>query len=144
MLFNCCYFILFIVLILKSCAWQPLGGGWDTRQGTCFAGCLTRTKRAILTFSHEFDIKPRVTFVGKILLLHTLHLEPDELAHLLSVINKDPNKMTIARQIWERITIRSTSWTLSSIEVSAVHWLPRAAQARRFWITFPGRYKIHR
>jgi hypothetical protein len=67
------YFLLFIyfyVLIPKPYAWKPQGGVGDTRQWTCFAGCLTRTEEAFLTVPREFDIKPRVTLVGNLLLIH--------------------------------------------------------------------------
>jgi hypothetical protein len=37
---------------------------------TCFACCLTRTEEAFSTVPREFDIKPQVSLVGKILLIH--------------------------------------------------------------------------
>jgi hypothetical protein len=44
-----------------------LGG---TSQITCFACCLTRTEETFSNVPREFDIKPQVTLMRKILLLH--------------------------------------------------------------------------
>jgi hypothetical protein len=69
LLFMFCYLFCVAVLIPKPCAWQPLGGVRDTRQRRCFAGCLTTTIGAFSTVPYEFNIKPRVTLVGKIILV---------------------------------------------------------------------------
>jgi hypothetical protein len=46
--------IIFILLTYTPCAWQPLGGVGDTRQWSCFAGCLKKNDKSF------FDWSPRV------------------------------------------------------------------------------------
>jgi hypothetical protein len=75
LLFTFHYFILFALLIPKPCAWQPLDGVGDARQGDCFVGCLMRTKRDFLTVSQEFDIYPESSLWEKLLLLQHSALE---------------------------------------------------------------------
>jgi hypothetical protein len=82
LVFFSSYFILFVVLISKTCAWQPLGGVGDTRQGTYFAGCLTRIERDFLTVSWEFDNNPKSSLWGRFSCYNTLHLESHQMGTL--------------------------------------------------------------
>jgi hypothetical protein len=71
--FIAIYFLLFILFCFintKALCLTTTGWSGGTRQRTCFAGCLTRLGETSSTVSRGFDIKPRVTLVGKILLLH--------------------------------------------------------------------------
>jgi hypothetical protein len=55
-------------------------------QGTCFAGYLTRTKRAFSTVSQEFDINPESSLWGKLFLLQHSTLGIQRSGTFLSVI----------------------------------------------------------
>ena len=52
------YILLFTLLILKPCAWQPHGGVGETRQLFCFVGCWKRLERSIAARSLRVRYKP--------------------------------------------------------------------------------------
>jgi hypothetical protein len=86
LLFSFYYFVLLAIIIPKSCAWQPVGGVGDARQGVCFAACLTRMKRAFLTDPESSILTPSHPCGEIFSCYNTLHLESQRSGTLLSII----------------------------------------------------------
>jgi hypothetical protein len=70
-----CIFISIFVYLHTPCAWQPLGEVEGTKQIYFTLRVVRRGTGRILihTVPREFDINPRVTFVGKIKLPYAQH-----------------------------------------------------------------------
>jgi hypothetical protein len=100
LLYRIAYHILFL-LTFTPCAWQPLGGVGDTRQGDFFASCFKKDEHSFFTVPREFDIKPRVLSWGKFTLATTLYTwSPDELTPLLCVINHPKFSSNCIKTTW--------------------------------------------
>jgi hypothetical protein len=75
-------FILFCYSNTETLCLTTTRWSWDTRQNLCFAGCFDKDERSFYDCPQEFDIKPQVTLVGKILLLQHSHLESQHIGAL--------------------------------------------------------------
>jgi hypothetical protein len=105
--------LIFILLTFTPCAWQPLGGVGDTRQGNCFVGCLKKNDESFFNYSPRILYKYRVSSWGKFTLATTLCTwSPNELAPLLSVINPLP---VISWQTWCVVQYIVFPWSIVSM-----------------------------